>query len=411
MKHWIGKVILLTGVFAQAAQAVDLKIEEIRLSEWREKNPGLSKLMIVNSHLRPEAQHDQHTGLAPIDDSRIEELQALAMPGLDADYRDPQLAEFIEFHNQKVIKAGNRRDNKVKSKIADEITSDFAASERGTTVIEAVVSADKPVSFEKLPKTLNQALELITQIDQNHVHLKVPSEVVNLALPTGHAALPLDATQDYLFTAIDLRTYFCNLASFAINQFAETPLNNETIYILSAVGMNSPEVRAWAQQRFQKAPEWTITQYMIDSSNIIRGGANHFLFFRTPSGRLEMTLVSQIAIGSGYLSGTKGAAVRPVLFDGISNFNVEVVDTNVNLTGNWIVDGGLSLGAGAVNKASTIGSRFGVVAGVGASQILTAPIGTAYGLIQGQLPCSSGLMLGLNAYVKGMFSDLVNELQ
>lgn len=306
--------------------------QEGRLGEWQNLNPELIPFLLAN----------------PLDLGALEGAQ-LQNPSVGPLKTDPewgiQLRNFVEQKNLGLITTSDgylrpqvRNRNATAASVPvqmdrSEIENRVRSSLQSNQIFRFALSTLADVSIDRIPSTIDQAFQLVLELDQDHIHERIPAKVVNLALPADHIFLnQLDMNKDYLFSAIDFGRLNCNAAAAAFAIFDArrsgagtlgsmmAVQNNPVIHLLSEIQLDSPDHQKWATRVFGRRPDRVISQTVFYSSSILRASTNHFYFFAQRA-QTQVVLVSDMAFGLSHVNPNTsiGSMVRTQLFEGLSN--------------------------------------------------------------------------------------------
>lgn len=206
----------------------------------------------------------------------------------------------------------------------------LAEAHNTTHVIENVLSTviNKPFGALKLDQ--NQVLKMVADIDMDHYHFVIPGSVAKEALEVGHVSLAsIKDQQDYLLSVFDLREYGCSVMKDGVRDyFSRNPskqqLQNESIYVISQITLNQPQDVQAVERKLGKRPQAVIVQESIYASHLVRGSKTIFAFYEEGN-RTRVVLMSNLAMGSKFLSGTTGTFLRQYLLFGVNGGVTEKV--------------------------------------------------------------------------------------
>lgn len=272
-------------------------------SEWKEKQSGKFFPMDV----------------APVLNGQASGGVAMPAPKMidPAKYQD-QAAEFakaVNFRNQ-----GGRSILEAKAGMPPRKLSE---EEVTTHVVQTVLSAviDRPIGQLKL--STEKFATMAENTDVDHYHFRIPGSFVLEALEQDHsAARGLNLNQTYLLSVVDFRDYGCATLKNGIRDyFSKLPdkqkLMNESIYLISQLDFNTPADIAGVEKYFGKKPDAVLVQTLLYSDHLIRGAKTIFAFF-AEGDKTRVVLLSNIAMGSKFFVGAKGALTRQYILDGLN---------------------------------------------------------------------------------------------
>ena len=262
---------------------------------------------------------------------------------------------------------------------------------KNTHVIEMKMSAVLDLPFENIGLSEELAQDLAENIDYDHYHFQVPGSLVSSALEDSHVArTKLNESKNYLLSVFDFRDYECAFMKDGITDYfskkaepGETDkggLVNNSIYLLSDIKFNDSVELEKASAYFGKKPDGLISQETIYADHLIRASKLYFAFFKEEE-RTRVALLSNLALGSKFLSGTKASLIKPYLFNGVGGY------------GN-LADKGLK-----VKKAYDKLNEEGLSAALG--DLFT----DAEEDIERKNTCETGLALGLVKYSQNIFTE------
>jgi hypothetical protein len=281
--------------------------------EWATKEAGVQFPMDVAPTFKATVNLPAPT---PEDPSKFEDQAA-------------DFAEMINRNNQ-----GGRNVVEAKSDaVAKNQAEALANEEKETYVVESVLSTviNRPVSSIDI-STEKFAKEVIPSVDDDHAHFRISGKMAINALDQNHIGGRLiKPDQAYLLSVIDFREYSCAFLKNSIrdyfarksNQGEKRKLYKESIYMVSdlevskAVAGNVQPAEIAAVEKFAgKRPDLVLSQTVLYSDHLIRGGRNTFAFFGEGN-QTRIVLISNLGMGRKFFTGTLGKQIRTKIMEGI----------------------------------------------------------------------------------------------
>ncbi len=303
-------------------------------NEWKTKNSGQFFKMEVAPVIRGMA-----TGGIP---------QQAAPKVIDASKWQDQAADFAEAVNLR-NKGGRQVFEKPPGSAAVSPDKMLAAEEKGTYVVQSVLSTviDRPITQMKM--TTEGFVEMTKNIDQDHTHFTIPGSFALEALEKDHvAARTIIPNQAYLLSAIDFRDYECQSMKTTLNDYfnklsEKQRLYKETIYMISDMQVNNADDLASMQSYLGKRPDMVLGQTILYADHLVRGGRTVFAFF-AEGNQTRVVLISNLALRAKYFAGSKTSKIsRPIIMGGIGGAGWGVAADIGNAALNVVNDGGKSL--------------------------------------------------------------------